>query len=113
MLEEIKEYEPDVMLSDVHESHIKVGQNLLTRHGRIGNAIIIGIDKGKGFQGTDLYAVLTDFGNIVTLSWLEIERAYNLEETCYMVQCVESRIKTQIQLLTNALVKVREVERSG
>lgn len=97
----LKEYNPDVKVDD--EQFMVIGQNLITRNGRIGNGIIIGVEDDEESYVGRLYTILTDFGNTIQLTWSEIRGAFDVENSWVCICDVEARIRTQLDLLAKAL----------
>ncbi|MNE98674.1 hypothetical protein D3C80_1972270 [compost metagenome] len=68
---------------------------LATRDGRwTGNGVIVKVYEEKNFAGDDCFAVLTDFGNIVVMSRLQIERQFYPPEWRMKKELAEFRRKS-------------------
>ncbi len=100
-MDDLIKYEPDTKLSELYIDCFEVGQNLLTRNGRIGNCLVLG--RTTDYYENSGYILLTDFGIKTFVPDFLMEKTFNLETTCVQVVDVKERIQKQIELLTNAM----------
>ena len=84
----------------------KVGQNVTPKlvDGEIltGCGVIISVEESKY---NVIYQVLTDFGNVVTLTEGELHKHYEVNSEC--VIDIEERIQIQMDKLTSVWVKLK------
>lgn len=97
------ELDPNTTLSELPIDSFEVGQSLLTRHGRVGNAVIVDHDKVS-----KSYCLVTDFGNKIVLPYESLNNVFALEDCYIHVIDLKERFLRQSELLQGRFNEVQD-----